>query len=120
MEKIAKILSAALLKDDFVINICDFVEGFLTERYEIRFSKGNIDYKIQIFEAVADYPGFINFEYEPTDLKEIVKLVHESLIKAKYQIGKFGSSTGKDFDSKISQKNFHYDIYYLILYGNLF
>ncbi|NHJ04647.1 MAG: hypothetical protein EAX90_07485 [Candidatus Heimdallarchaeota archaeon] len=111
MDKVTKVLTDALLENDFIINSCEFKEGFLTERYEIRFSKDNCDYKIQIFEAVADYPGFINYNFEPIDLNEIVKFIHKSLIKTKYQIGKFGSSTGKDYYFKISQKDIHYDVY---------
>ncbi|HUS51621.1 MAG TPA: hypothetical protein VMZ91_15755 [Candidatus Paceibacterota bacterium] len=111
MDKVAKVLTDALLENDFIINTCEFKEGFLTERYEIRFSKDNFDYKIQIFEAVADYPGFINYDYELGDLKEIVKFVLEALKRVNFEIGKMGSSTSKDFYIKIKNEEFFFDIY---------
>lgn len=111
MEIVAKLLTDALAKDRFSINACGLNEGFLTERYEIRFSKENRDYKIQIFEAVVEYPGFINYDYEPTELKKISNLITKTIKEANLQIGKFGSSSGRDFYVKINSDEKYYDIY---------
>jgi len=39
MQRVAKILSEALVENKFSINMCELKEGFLTERFEIRFVK---------------------------------------------------------------------------------
>ena len=110
MQKIVEQISNALTLKGFSIYFSKLIEGLLTERYEIKFSKGNIDYKIQIYEAIEKYPGFINYNYKPSNLTNLIDLIIESM-KAPYQSCKYGSTTGKDFYLKINSRNSYYDIY---------
>ncbi|MHA1556613.1 MAG: hypothetical protein ACTSPM_06715 [Candidatus Heimdallarchaeota archaeon] len=110
MQKISKRIATILENGGFSILYCDQVEGFLSERWEIKFSGENERYKVQIFEAGIKHPGNIQLDYI-NPLLETLFLLLQIGLKTDFTILKNGSSNGQDIYFKIQDKTEFFDIY---------
>lgn len=110
MQEISENIAAILEKGGYTIIFNGEVEGFLSERWEIKFSEKFQRFTVQIFEASIKYPGNVQLDYISPSFETLFTLLKIGL-KDTYTIMKNGSSNGQDLYFKVQEKARFFDVY---------
>lgn len=110
MQQISERIATILENGGFSVLFNNQVEGFLSDRWEMKFSGEFERYNIQIFEAGIKRPGNIQLDLMNSELETLLIMLQIGL-KPEFSILKKGSSNGKDLYLKVQNKTQFFDIY---------
>ena len=110
MQEISEKIAAILENSGYTIIFNGEVEGFLSERWEIKFSEKFQRFTIQIFEASIKYPGNVQLDYVPSSFETLFTMLKIGL-KDTYTLMKNGTSNGQDLYLKVQEKSRFFDVY---------
>lgn len=110
MQEISERIATILENGGFSILFNSQVEGFLSERWEMKFGGEYKRYNIQIFKAGIKHPGNVQLDLVIPELETLLIMLQIGL-KTEYSILKKGSSNGQDLYMKIQEKTNIFDVY---------